>query len=27
LRGIDLDHLTPMQAFDLLRELQRESRG
>jgi DNA mismatch repair protein MutS len=27
LRGIDLDHLTPMQAFDLLRDLQRESRG
>ncbi len=27
LRGIDLDHLTPMQAFDLLRELKRESLG
>ncbi len=27
LRGIDLEHLTPMQAFDLLRDLQRESHG
>ncbi|MBM4051990.1 MAG: DNA mismatch repair protein MutS [Planctomycetes bacterium] len=27
LRGIDLDRLTPLQAFDLLRDLQRDSRG